>query len=178
METQTDNITNNNADSKTEVRRGRRPSAPRERMVPCDAVIEPLEGGRVARIVQTAKGNGGRLYRLRYAGLWRVTCSQPVTMLEAWIAATGTPPEALGELCGVTANTIRNQTFCPQIVKALANATGIGTLTLASNKEQAEWLFSFDGEGKVQGSDIEILTEPEKQLLAARAGIVLPPKVA
>lgn len=171
MEAQTDN---NNTDNKG--RKGRKPSAPRERMEAVDTEAVPLEGGRLTKALCLAKGNGGRKYRLRFEGLWRVTSQKPVTMLEAWLALTGTPPEELAEACGVTANTIRNQSFCPQIVKTLSHETGIGKMVLASNKEQETWIFSFDAEGKVQGSDMEILTEQEKQILAARAGIVLPPK--
>lgn len=159
-------------------RRGRKSSAPRERMEACDASITPLEGGALREIVQTARANGVRLFRMRYVGPVRVVSAHAVTMLEAWIAATGVTPEQLAKACDVSPNTIRNQTFCPPIFELLSHETGIDRLVLAGNKKEREWVLCFDEEGKVTGSVTTLLDEATMQRLARSAGFVLPPKAA
>lgn len=170
--------------TKSQTRKGRKPSAARvdgasrEWMKPHEVTITPLheQGGRLTRIEQTLQGNGVRLFLMKYVGPVQVDSHRPITLLEAWIAASGLSPRQLAYRYDLSPNTIRAQTFCPQVFKLLAHETGINALVLASHKAQATWVLRFDEEGKVTGSEAELLTEDTLQRIAREKGFVLPPK--
>lgn len=145
-----------------------------------EVVVTPLaeQGGRVTKIEQTSQRNGVRLFRLHYVGDVRVECREPITLLEAWLAAVGWSARQMAFAYNLSPNTIRAQTFCPQVFKLLAQETGIHPLVLASNRTQAQWLLRFDEQGKVTDSEVALLPEETLQRIARDAGFVLPPRMA